>query len=97
MLCKFYEQYETKVNVYHPLKPDFIVDTFIKKQGRCNGTNEKENCSCEGNEKYCTFYYEVRERARIKKDETYSFMQDFIAESGYTEQFKDYVKAKVHK
>lgn len=32
--------------------------------GRCNGTKEREECSCKGNRAKCDFYSEVRKKAK---------------------------------
>lgn len=32
--------------------------------GICNGTKEREECSCKGNREKCDFYSEIREKAK---------------------------------
>ena len=37
--------------------------TYTESYGYCNGTKEREECSCGGDRTKCEFYPEVRERA----------------------------------
>lgn len=57
--------YETKVEVnytFHPITKRPIPNK--RKVGICNGTKERDQCSCEGDMTRCDFYPEVRKRAR---------------------------------
>lgn len=51
--------------------------------GRCNGTKEREECNCQGNESKCDFYEYVRKRAEEEKKNKLDrmeleFYRDFI-------------------
>lgn len=56
---------------YKPKTPAIrpICDCYEKPisgygEGRCNGTAERDYCSCKGNTRKCDFYPEVRENGR---------------------------------
>ena len=39
---------------------------------RCNGTRERDECSCDGDRAKCNFYHSVREKAFKETDEVIS-------------------------
>ena len=45
-----------------------MMEPIYKTVTRCNGTRERDECSCGGDETKCDFYPEVREKA-LKKQE----------------------------
>lgn len=55
--CECYEEYKS---------PDysFMSRSGVKIVAVCNGTKEKEVCSCKGNRVKCDFYSDVREKAK---------------------------------
>lgn len=54
---------EEKIVGWHTL-----VDPRIKIVSKCNGTRERDECSCGGDRTKCDFYPEVREKA-LKEQE----------------------------
>lgn len=75
--CECYE--EREVIDYYSLNSD------RRLIGICNGTKERDECSCKGNRAKCDFYSEVRKKARaetkkeIEKHEL-EFYRDWIGE-----------------
>ena len=53
--CYFTEE---KYKIYYPFNCYHLVTV-----GRCNGTKERDVCSCKGDETKCDFYPKVREKA----------------------------------
>lgn len=76
--CECYEEYKS---------PDysFMSRSGVKIVAVCNGTKERDACSCKGNREKCDFYPEVRKKARaetkkeIEKHEL-EFYRDWIGE-----------------
>jgi hypothetical protein len=60
--CKCYEE---TWEIIGWLGPDEVIR---KHRHRCNGTRERDECSCGGDRTKCDFYPEVREKA--KKEES---------------------------
>ena len=57
----YHEEYET-IGWFGP-------DEKIRKlRKRCNGTKERDECSCGGDITKCDFYPEIREKAKKEKD-----------------------------
>ena len=56
--CECYEERE----VYEPAILSLCPNGRLI--GICNGTKEREECSCKGNREKCDFYPEVREKAK---------------------------------
>ena len=54
------------------------------KVGFCNGTRERERCSCKGNRLECDFYSEVKEKAQ-KETTEYKIKEaiNFLKNNGY--------------
>lgn len=46
-----------------------------KLKTRCNGTRERDECSCGGDRTKCDFYPEVKEKAKKERSETKSLMK----------------------
>ena len=46
----------------------FYTQSYYKTVGICNGTKEREECSCSGNKTKCDFYPEVRDKANKEVD-----------------------------
>ena len=60
--CNCYETVERLC--YTP----FYTQSYYKTAGICNGTKEREECSCSGNKTKCDFYPEVRDKANKEVD-----------------------------
>lgn len=45
---------------YNPI----IMESVTTSYGYCNGTKERDECSCDGDRTKCDFYPEVREEAK---------------------------------
>lgn len=45
---------------YNPI----IMESVITSYGYCNGTKERDECSCDGDRTKCDFYPEVREKGK---------------------------------
>lgn len=60
--CNCYYVYKGKRYTYHPITGQRIVHDV--ERGICNGTRERDECSCGGDETKCDFYPEIRERAK---------------------------------
>lgn len=58
--CYFTEE---KYKIYYPFNRYHLVTV-----GRCNGTKERDECSCNGDKTKCDFYPEVREKV-LKEQE----------------------------
>lgn len=58
--CKCYEE---SYEIVGWLGPDEVIRKLRK---RCNGTRERDICSCGGDETKCDFYPEVRKKAKKK-------------------------------
>lgn len=56
--CECYE--EREVIDYYSLNSD------RRLTGICNGTKERDECSCKGNREKCDFYSDVRKKARVE-------------------------------
>lgn len=56
--CECYEERE----MYNPISLSLYSD--IKLIGICNGTKERDECSCGGDRAKCDFYPEIREKAK---------------------------------
>lgn len=77
--CECYDEREIYESAFSSLYSD------IRLIGICNGTKERDECSCKGNRAKCDFYSEARKKARaeIKKEiEKYEleFYRDWIKE-----------------
>ena len=59
--CECYE--EREVIDYYSLNSD------RKLIGICNGTKERDRCSCDGNPAKCDFYPEIKEKAHRQTQE----------------------------
>lgn len=44
----------------------FYTQAYYKEVGICNGTKEREECSCGGDKTKCDFYPEVRDKAKFE-------------------------------
>lgn len=55
MYCNCYEEREEIVGW------NGAFDPIVRTVGRCNGTRERDACSCEGNQCNCDFYEHIRE------------------------------------
>ena len=42
----------------------FYTQAYYETVGICNGTKEREECSCGGDRTKCNFYPEIREKAK---------------------------------
>lgn len=51
---------------YSPYTGEYINSVDVK-YGYCNGTKERDKCSCGGNRTKCDFYPEIREKAMREK------------------------------
>lgn len=66
MKCSCYD--EKLMNVWNPRK--YAENGFgYEVMGFCNGTRERDKCSCKGNKLECDFYPEVREKAKKETTE----------------------------
>ena len=52
---------------------------FENNAGRCNGTKERDICSCHGDKTLCDFYPEVKEKAikEYESEDTNQILKDF--------------------
>lgn len=59
---------KNKCNCYRTIErlcyTPFFTQSYYKTVGICNGTKERDECSCGGDRTKCDFYPEVRKRAR---------------------------------
>lgn len=68
-----------------------ICDCYDLEYERCNGTKNRERCSCQGIMKNCDFYPEYRERDKIREEQArmkktiYAHMPPFDSVSEATE------------
>ena len=60
--CDCYYAHQGRRYTYHPITGQRIVQDIEK--GICNGTKERDECSCRGDKTKCDFYPEVREKAK---------------------------------
>ncbi len=63
------------------------VDPIIRVVSKCNGTRERDACSCGGDRAKCDFYPEVREKA-LKEQEP-KFGEWISVKDRLPEKFKD--------
>lgn len=68
-LCSSYQ--EELYKVYDSTSFDDPMNPCTRsiKVGFCNGTRERERCSCKGNRLDCDFYQEVKEKAQKETTE----------------------------
>lgn len=66
--CYFAEE------AYEAYRPSNFFNNFLyyhpETLGRCNGTKERDVCSCKGDRTKCDFYPEVREKALKKQEDS---------------------------
>ena len=62
-------------------------DKITKLRSRCNGTRERDECSCGGDRTKCDFYPEVRKKGRKKKEP--KFGEWISVEDGLPEKNQD--------
>lgn len=71
--CDNYCEDIRKVPRYSQYNGSYI-GSVIEKYGYCNGTRERDECSCCGNRAKCDFYPEVREKSELPSyEELYDF------------------------
>lgn len=93
--CDCYEVVKKLRYTYHPLtgKPmGHNVDV-----GVCNGTRERDECSCGGNETKCDFYPEVRARAKknVSVEDAINHFKYGISHDIFSEPVTTYAKLAV--
>lgn len=66
---------------------EYLCNCYDK--GYCNGTRERDVCSCGGDERYCSFYPEKRKKALMKFDEEMSKEINFLANTVHNTLFYD--------
>ena len=63
MRCKCYEEITTE---YNSERQKILCEIYglppYKKEGRCNGTKNRELCYCNGEESMCTYYPRKNEK-----------------------------------
>lgn len=63
---------EKKCNSYETIErlcyTPFCTNAYYKTVGICNGTRERDECSCDGDRTKCDFYPDVREKAIQEED-----------------------------
>lgn len=94
-ICNCYEIIKRKQYTYHP-----VTGTPIGHDigvGVCNGTKEREQCSCDGNEGRCDFYAEVRKRAKKSVDinDAISYFKYGISRDIFSEPVITYAKLAI--
>lgn len=77
-----------KCNCYEVLYKYCYDGTKLEPYGICNGTKDRERCSCCGDELKCDFYQHVRERAQ-QKLAAYTLNQETLMRRLLTRSIKE--------
>lgn len=77
--------YMTKETLYYT---PFYTQAYYKTISFCNGTKEREECSCGGDRTKCDFYSEIRERERKANMSSVSLIDGHIDEAKRITRFE---------
>ena len=66
----------------------FYTQAYYKMISFCNGTKEREECSCGGDRTKCDFYSEIRERERKANMSSISLIDGHIDEAKRITRFE---------
>lgn len=87
-ICACYEVIKRRQYTYHPNTGQPVGHDV--NESICNGTQEKDLCSCGGDETKCDFYPEVREKAKIELEKNMT-NRDFLFSITDNERLAEYL------